>query len=224
MHTDIDLATKIGVDRSAISQWKSRGAIPSSRVVTTAKQHGLRVEWVLEGKGPMLLIDDLEPTLHFAEPGPSMPYDKTVSQTLSILSFDVTAGAGSAGGAAVSEQPAGTYLLDPREMHDLIDRATALPRAPFAFRVVGESMEPTLRDGDHVIIEPFENGTKNINAGGIYVFRLEDSIEVKQLERMPGNQIRVSARNPNYSSYLIDLADSIDFSILGRVRGWFKRS
>jgi len=141
---------------------------------------------------------------------------------LVVKSFDITAGAGSMGGLVISEREIGSYSLDEFEMRDLFGDSSP-PVAPFSFRMIGESMEPEFRDGDRLLIESYPPGTQTVLASGIYVFRLDDSIEVKQLERGPRRRLFVSAFNPRYRSYELSLDEDHDFEIIGRVRGRFKR-
>ena len=53
---------------------------------------------------------------------------------------------------------------------------------------------------------------------GIYVIRLEDTLLVKRLQRLPGHSLQVSSDNPTYSVFNVSLArSSTDFAIIGRV-------
>lgn len=126
------------------------------------------------------------------------------------------------GGIVISERPVAVYTIDEVELEDMLDGGPT-PRDPFVIRMIGESMEPDFRDGERLIIEPYPEGERRIMAAGIYLFRMEDAIEVKQLERLPGKKLRISARNSKYTPYTIDMGNGVDFAILGRVRGRFQR-
>ncbi len=89
--------------------------------------------------------------------------------------------------------------------------------------MIGESMEPEFRSGDHLIVEPYAQGTQMIEASAIYLFRMEDLIEVKQLERRPGKRLLIRPRNERYGSYELEVAGGEDFEVIGRVWGKFKR-
>lgn len=81
--------------------------------------------------------------------------------------------------------------------------------------VDGESMEPTLRPGDMILIVKQDNGPIK---DGVYAVRLEDTVLVKRLQRLPGERIEVSSDNPAYKPFSIELKKSHkDFTIIGRV-------
>jgi phage repressor protein C with HTH and peptisase S24 domain len=60
--------------------------------------------------------------------------------------------------------------------------------------VEGDSMEPTLRDGDEILVDR----TPRPLRAGIHVIRLDDVLLVKRLEAAAGGQVRVISDNPAY--------------------------
>ena len=58
----------------------------------------------------------------------------------------------------------------------------------------GTSMEPTLRDGDEILVDR----TPRPLRAGIHVIRLEDVLLVKRLEPGPGGTVRIISDNPAY--------------------------
>ena len=82
--------------------------------------------------------------------------------------------------------------------------------------VEGTSMEPTLKDGEHVVISVDEIG----GGDGVFVFTDNDGTKVKRLQFM-GNKILVKSDNPTYQDYYVDDHESIE--IHGKViRVWSK--
>lgn len=75
-------------------------------------------------------------------------------------------------------------------------------------------MEPTLRPGDMMLI--VKQGAQPVT-DGIYVVRLEGTLLVKRLQRLPGNALNVSSDNPAYKPFIIDRKSDGDFAIVGRV-------
>jgi phage repressor protein C with HTH and peptisase S24 domain len=51
----------------------------------------------------------------------------------------------------------------------------------------------------------------------IYLFRLEDAVQVKRLQRIEGDRILIISDNDAYENRTLALDDGIDFEILGRV-------
>lgn len=79
-------------------------------------------------------------------------------------------------------------------------------------RVRGDSMEPTLSDGDLVLIDI----SKRTPEDGIYVVRIYNGLAVKRLQRIDRSSVRLISDNMRYPPEIYRL-DSGDFEIIGRV-------
>ena len=67
-------------------------------------------------------------------------------------------------------------------------------------RVEGDSMAPTLNDGDDILVD--RAGCSEPLRDGIYVLRVEDSLLVKRLAIHPlGRRLTVQSDNPAYSDW-----------------------
>ena len=67
-------------------------------------------------------------------------------------------------------------------------------------RVEGDSMAPTLNDGDDILVD--KAGCKEALRDGIYVLRVEDSLLVKRLAIHPmGKSVTVQSDNPAYPDW-----------------------
>lgn len=137
--------------------------------------------------------------------------NESASSMVAIPVFEVAASAGH-GAVALREQPSDflwfneawlrqSYGVNPNDL-------MILPAA-------GESMVPTIAPGALLMVNCSE--TARQLADGIYVVRLEGDILVKRLQRLPGNQVRVSSDNPAYEPYTVRVDAGVDFSVLGRV-------
>lgn len=129
--------------------------------------------------------------------------------------LDVRASAGP-GGLAVSEFASGTFGFSERWLRDL---ARGNPDGLSMIQVQGESMEPTLSDGDDIMVNR-NDGIDRLR-DGIYVLRRGSDLHVKRIACGPvRNRISVRSDNPAYPSW-----DDIDLStvaVIGRVV-WFAR-
>jgi hypothetical protein len=76
--------------------------------------------------------------------------------------------------------------------------------------VAGDSMEPTLRDGDEILVDRQSRGWRD----GIHVVRIDDVLLVKRLAQGVAGTIRVISDNPAYAS--VDRARD-EVAIVGRV-------
>lgn len=92
------------------------------------------------------------------------------------------------------------------------------PKDLALINVMGDSMEPTLRHKDLILINRAEREVKD---GLLYVLRVENNLIVKRLERLLNGLIRVKSDNPDYQEQLIDpKVETLD--VIGRVL-WFGR-
>lgn len=80
--------------------------------------------------------------------------------------------------------------------------------------VDGESMEPTLRPGDMILIDTSDTTAAR---DGVYVLRMEGALLVKRLQRLPPNQIRVTSDNEKYQPFVIRVGESENIGVVGRV-------
>jgi SOS-response transcriptional repressor LexA len=72
----------------------------------------------------------------------------------------------------------------------------------YAFNVSGDSMAPTLMNGDIVICQKLA-GAEEIKPGAVYVlFDKTDGVVVKRLQ-LEGQQVKVVSDNPKYPPYTI---------------------
>lgn len=77
------------------------------------------------------------------------------------------------------------------------------PRDMVIIQVTGDSMEPTMYEGDSVLVD---QGKKAITSGKIYAFKSNDEIFVKRLRRIGGSRIEVRSDNHKFHPpYEIDL-------------------
>src|SRR3546814_11782305 len=76
----------------------------------------------------------------------------------------------------------------------------AEPRALSIIRVEGDSMAPTLDDGDDILVDGGDAAARLRD--GIYVLRMDDVLMVKRIARAPGQgRISVISDNPHYRSW-----------------------
>ena len=84
--------------------------------------------------------------------------------------------------------------------------------------VMGDSMEPLIREGDTVLVDQTDRDPVD---GKIYVLRIEDALMVKRVEKIPGGW-RVKSDNPDRGYYDVRGEELNMMHVFGRVR-WFGR-
>lgn len=125
-----------------------------------------------------------------------------------IAWLDVAASAGP-GGEAIDEAPQGWFAFEPRYLR----RLTASPDALNFVRVQGDSMEPTLKAGDDILVDSSDAADRLRD--GIYVLRIDDALNVKRLAVAPGGRLSIISDNERYPVMERKRGDRIE--IVGRV-------
>jgi phage repressor protein C with HTH and peptisase S24 domain len=112
------------------------------------------------------------------------------------------------GALTESEDAAGVLGFDARFMR----RLTSNPSALSVIRVEGDSMVPTLTDGDDILVDRSAAPLRD----GIYVLRMDGALNVKRLAINPvSRSITVRSDNPAYPSWPDCEPETID--VIGRV-------
>lgn len=103
------------------------------------------------------------------------------------------------------------FAFDERWLRQLTGAA---PSDLTVIRVEGDSMEPTLHDGDDILIDRGDAGPRMRD--GIYVLRIDDALVVKRLALHPvTRRVTVQSDNPAYADWPDCSPDEI--SCIGRV-------
>ena len=131
-----------------------------------------------------------------------------------VLNVDASAGFGA---IAESETAHTRFGFDER----WLARLTRAKSASLSIiHVLGDSMEPTLSDGDEVLVDASDQGLRLRD--GIYVLRADDALVVKRVTLKPGGRkITISSDNSAYPSW--DDVDRSEIQVVGRVI-WFGRA
>lgn len=124
------------------------------------------------------------------------------------LEVDASAGAGAHGGVERAESH---IAFDPAWLRRI---ARGPPDQLSIIRVTGDSMAPTLADGDDILVDRGDGAPRLRD--GIYVLRIDDTLVVKRLSVSPAARtLSVRSDNPAYPGWPDCDAGAID--IVGRV-------
>ncbi|MFM2022545.1 MAG: hypothetical protein RJB02_2253 [Pseudomonadota bacterium] len=131
-----------------------------------------------------------------------------------ILDVEASAGYGALTG---SEGNSAQFGFDERWLR----RLTASKASNLSIiGVLGDSMEPTLHDGDEVMVD-LGDGQARLR-DGIYVLRMDDMLSVKRIAIEPqGKRVSVLSDNPTYPSWRG--LEKRMLNVVGRVL-WFGRT
>lgn len=129
---------------------------------------------------------------------------------IAVPRFDVRASAGP-GAFTDGERPTAHLGFEPRFLRQLCE---ADPRHLSIIRVEGDSMFPTLSDGDDIMVDRSPAGARVHD--GIYVLRREETLMVKRIAVHPGSRrLTISSDNSSYQSWTD--CDPAEVDIIGRV-------
>jgi phage repressor protein C with HTH and peptisase S24 domain len=135
---------------------------------------------------------------------PAREYDVTMVPRLML---GASAGPG---GLGEDGDPAGKFGFDPAWLRKL----GAKPDALSIIQVQGDSMTPTLQDGDDIMVDRNDAGAKLRN--GVYVIRIDDTLMVKRLKVAPKKaHVKVLSDNEAYPP--IEESKTGQVEVIGRV-------
>ena len=80
-------------------------------------------------------------------------------------------------------------------------------------RVSGDAMEPTLRPGDLVLIEP----VSRLIQGAVYVLMVGGVVMVRRLKEIGPDRYVFGCDNERYQDLTVTAADAAEYRVLGRV-------
>lgn len=197
--TQMDLARALDVNRSAITQAKNRNAVPQKWVLLLSRKFAVSPDWLEFGKGPRM-----QPAAE--APKPFAPPD-TKFETVLVPKVRATLCAGG-GSFELEAVPVAEHPM-PRSWLARMGK----PEAMVFMDVIGNSMEPGIRDGDMVLVDQTatELAPKAILAVGH-----EDVIFLKRIRQRP-NGIALLSDNPDYAPIEIMGDELASFRVIGKV-------
>lgn len=180
-------AEKTGLSKTVLHGYMNNKSYPSlDRLTAIAEASNTPVEWFINGEIP----------------------DKS---TLTVYQYDFKASAG-AGALVVSDSPIGEFKLSKEWLIRQGIRETDL----CIVEVQGDSMEPTLEEGDLMLVAL--NDDRAVFKDGINVICVNGDIYVKRLQRDFFNDcIEVKSDNKEYKTNVITAEFKGQFEVIGRL-------
>ncbi len=199
-----DFADLCGIPDTSLRNYLSGKSIPGGEnLARIATATGVSIDWLLTGRG----MRYRQGNLTFAQPD-FEPSEVDVIPDIIMLPIS---------NPEVSDQPAFMPTSKSWLQHQL---QAPLPGLK-VIAVVGDSMDPTLTDGDLAIIDTSDRDPDQI-IEGIYALSIGKHLKVKRLERRRYT-IRVLSDNPIYSPEVYAFASFLnEFEVKGRVKGCLK--
>jgi phage repressor protein C with HTH and peptisase S24 domain len=183
------LAKKAGISQSGLHRYLSGGEPTRKVLIALAEAGEVNLDWLMTGKGPANSrqapgSDSLTRVNLYTPPEPVN--DTVVPSPNGILT-----------GVAFCRNWLGRHGLDAKSLK--------------AANIRGNSMEPTIRNGDNILIDM---GSREILDGEIYAIRDGETLMIKRLQRQLGGRVRMISDNALYP--VID-APMADLDVVGKV-------
>lgn len=204
-----ELSKKIGIPDRTISNYERGERKPSVEYLSLlAENLDANPEWLILGTGEIFLSKEKTASQE------KLPDGLTPSDFTFIPMIDLQAAAGS--GVIIDTESTKDFIAFTKDW--LFKNVKAPLNELVMFLTKGDSMEPTIRDGDMLLVDKSDTVLKS---EGIYVIRMDDSLIVKRVQRLPDKKAEIISDNSLYKPFIIDLTDE-SIGVIGKVV-WFGR-
>ena len=204
--SDVELGRKLGVGQQSVSNARASGKVPDAWLRKAVTELGLSADWLLLGVGSMQIGASSEKVVEDHSP---QTIDAPSHEIIMIPMVEarLSAGCGSFETDATSERQ---YSF----RSDFLRRKGNVSKMVL-MRVAGDSMFPTVEDGDIVLIDQSQN--KPV-PGKIYAVGVEDMVFLKRLHAEPGKLVLLSD-NKTYPPLEVDTRGDLENNahVIGRV-------
>lgn len=195
-------AARAQMSDNGLKKYLYEGTIPPiDRALRLANAAGCSFSWLMFGIGKR---DETHPGIADSP----LLYTSPSSEFTRIASYEVAASAGH-GSDVVHE--AQTEPMAFRS--DWLKREGLDPSKLAVIRAKGDSMEPTIADGDVLLVRLTNGDTPR---DGLHVLRMNDGLFVKRLQFDLGG-VRVISDNPLYQSRDLTREQAAEMDVIGRV-------
>lgn len=184
--TDIDLSNRLGISKSALSNWKARNTLDLPLVFSICEH--INMDWLFTGEGDMLKspntpVDDRpkEPAHHVAEGS---------HEGIPLIPLSAMAGAFTGEDNGVMEYECERYVIP------------AFKGADFLIQVKGDSMQPTYYSGDLVACQRIPLNDLFFQWNKTYVLDTLQGPLIKRIRRGSDDEhVLIVSDNANYEPF-----------------------
>jgi phage repressor protein C with HTH and peptisase S24 domain len=179
-----------------------------SQLLAIAQATGVRLEWLASGTGPMRPDGTgfAEEAVAFAAgvPRPNPADDVLISR------YDARAAAG-LGATENTGYPVEKVLFSADFIRNKLRRK---PEHLALIECAGDSMEPTLFNGDELLVD---TSTTTMRHGGIYVLRVGGALLAKRVQPRLDGTVMILSDNPRYPPETITPSEATPLDVVGEV-------
>ncbi|WP_106418195.1 LexA family transcriptional regulator [Salinicola tamaricis] len=204
LSSDKEIAAYFGISPTSVHNWRRRGSVPYDECVRLAIAKKISLGWLVLGDG-----DVADTSLAVNEPA-GLYLSDSPPETKSVPLYDVEGAAG-AGRSLEHETVVGHFPMTA----ELIAQLGLTDARLAGIRVRGDSMEPTLFDGDWTFINL--NDT-NWSLGGVFLVWVSGELRIKRVQRLSGGAMYLISDNTHYEKEMIPRSQMQEVAIIGRVK------
>ncbi|WP_320034786.1 S24 family peptidase [Halarcobacter sp.] len=189
---DKDVAKALDINYDSFRKAKARGSIPYYEIMSFLAKRNISINWFFFNQLPESLV---EQTSNYI----ILKYQRSV----------IT----SAGGGAINYQEDFEQLIIDKKLLDYINTNY---KYTDVLKVLGDSMEPDIKDKSLIFVDKMLSSVKN---GNIYVVNTPDGTFIKKVN-IDNDKVYLKSNNQAYETIVLNIED---ITIVGRVCGVFKR-
>lgn len=184
---DAEFSRKYGTPKPTISTWRKRNTIPWEKIEDIVQNANLSLDYVVLGK------------------------EVRGKKSQETHLFDLVSAKVSAGAGLESYE---VETIDRIQIDDYFFRTQPDPKSTFIMEVEGDSMNPTLRYGDCIVIDKKQHQIKD---NGIYVINVDGELMVKRLQKKMNGDVLIISDNKFYTTESISVNSQQILCVVGRV-------
>jgi phage repressor protein C with HTH and peptisase S24 domain len=202
---------RAGVSDSTLRGYLKGNMPAADTALIIADAAGVNLDWLISGRDPQIKAP-MEPTME----GQSVDSrGRSVSDFAFVKRLDVRASAGS-GAIAIHEDTVELLAFQA----DWLRSRHIRPEAARVLTAKGDSMEPTIRDGDILLVD---TSISRVRDNAIYIVVYNGNVLVKRVNLKRDGSLVLMSDNERHVAEEVPLDEVPDLHIAGRVM-WFGRS